>query len=218
LFEEPYRPPVSDGSGKDRKLLQAADKLLKEAGWQIKDGKRVNAKGEVLDLEFLFRGDPTTERILTGYVENLSRLGLAVSLRRVDPAQYERRVKTRDYDVILARFTLRSTPGVEMRNFWSSEAAKTNGSFNLAGISHPAVDALIVKAIEARSREELNTAMRALDRVLRAGHYWVSNWYKPEHHIAYWDKYSRPAKTPLYSTGLDSWWYDPAKAARLKHN
>jgi microcin C transport system substrate-binding protein len=218
VFEEPYRPPVSDGSGKDRKLLQAADKLLKEAGWQVKDGKRVNAKGEVLDLEFLIRDDPSLERSLTGYVENLSRLGLAVSIRRVDSAQYERRVKTRDYDIIGARYALRPTPGVEMRSLWSSEAAKIDGTPNLAGISHPAVDALISKALEAKSREEFNTAMRALDRVLRAGHYWVSNWYKAEHHIVHWDKYSRPAKQPRFAVGLDSWWYDPAKAAKLKPN
>jgi microcin C transport system substrate-binding protein len=218
VFEEPYRPPVSDGSGKDRKLLQVADKLLNEAGWKIKDGKRTNAKGEVLDLEFLIRNDPTEERILTAYVENLSKLGLAVSVRRVDPAQYERRLKTRDFDVTGARFRLLLTPGVEMRNLWSSDAATTDGTQNLAGISHPAIDALIAKAVEAKSREELQVALRALDRVLRAGHYWVSNWYKPVHHIAHWDRYSRPARTPRYDVGLDSWWYDAAKAAKLKPN
>ena len=127
VFDEPYRPPVSDGSGKDRKLLQAADKLLGEAGWKIKDGKRVNGKGEVLDLEFLIY-EPTTERVLTGYVENLTKLGLAVSVRRVDPAQYQRRVKSFDFDVVGARYSLRLTPGIEIRSYWGSEAAKTDGS------------------------------------------------------------------------------------------
>src|SRR5262249_26480494 len=95
VFGEPYRPPVSDGSGKDRKLLQEPDRLLQDAGWQSRDGKRVNAKGEELALEFLII-DPTSERILTAYVVNLKRLGLGVSIRRIDPAQYERRMKSFD--------------------------------------------------------------------------------------------------------------------------
>lgn len=218
VFEEPYRPPVSDGSGKDRKLLQAADKLLTEAGWQVKNGKRVSAKGELLELEFLII-DPTSERILTSYVENLGRLGLTVSIRRVDAAQYQRRLKTFDFDVVSTRYSLRSTPSVELRSFWSSEAAKTDGSANLAGINHPVIDALITKAIEAKSRKELEVALRALDRVLRAGHYWVPQWYKAAHHIAHWDKFSRPATKPRYDRGVvDTWWYDAAKAAKLKDN
>jgi microcin C transport system substrate-binding protein len=219
VFAEPYRPPVSDGSGKDRRLLQEADKLLKEAGWQSGNGKRSNAKGETLSLEFLITNDPTSERILTGYVENLRRLGLGVSIRRVDPAQYERRVKTFDFDVVMTRYTLRLTPGVEIINYWGSEAAKTEGARNLAGISDPAVDALIAKVIEARSREELEAATHALDRVLRAGHYWVPQWYRPVHHVAYWDKYARPAVKPRFDRGIiHSWCYDAAKAAKLKNN
>jgi microcin C transport system substrate-binding protein len=218
VFEEPYSPPVSDGSGKDRKLLQTADKLLKEAGWTIKNGARANAKGEVLDIEFLIV-DPVSERVLSNYVENLKRLGLAISIRRVDPAQYERRVKTFDFDVVTTRYSLRLTPGVELRSFWGSEVANVDGSYNLAGISNPAVDALIAKVVEAKSRAELETATRALDRVLRAGHYWVPQWYKPVHHIAYWDRYSRPAVKPRYDRGIvDTWWYDAAKAEKLKSN
>jgi microcin C transport system substrate-binding protein len=218
VFDEPYKSPVSDGSGKDRRLLLAADRLLQDAGWQIKGGKRVNAKGEPLGLEFLIV-DPISERILAGYLENLGRLGLAVSVRRVDPAQYERRVKSFDFDVVSTRYTLRLTPGVELASFWGSEAAKTEGSINLAGIADPVVDALIAKVVEARSRLELETATHALDRVLRAGHFWVPQWYKPVHHVAYWDKYSRPAVQPRYDSGIPhSWWYDPEKAARLKSN
>ena len=177
VFGEPYKSPVSDGSGQDRKLLREAGRLLGEAGWEVKDGKRVNAKGEVLELEFLI-ADPSTERILTPYVKNLQAIGISPTIRRIDPAQYERRVKSFDFDVVTTRYALRLTPGVELRSFWGSEAAKTDGSFNLAGISHPAIDALIVKVTEAKSREELKTATRALDRVLRAGHYWVPHWYQ----------------------------------------
>jgi microcin C transport system substrate-binding protein len=218
VFEEPYSPPVSDASGKDRKLLQAADKLLSEAGWQVKNGKRVNAKGEILDLEFLIV-DPVSERILTSYVENLTRLGLAVSIRRIDAAQYQRRLKTFDFDVVTTRYSLRPTPGVELRSYWGSDAASTDGSLNLAGISHPVIDALITKVIEAKSRGELEVATRALDRVLRAGHYWVPQWYKAAHHIAHWDRFSRPATKPRYDRGVvHTWWYDAPKAAMLKDN
>lgn len=218
VFDEVYRPPVSDGSGKDRKLLQAADKLLIEAGWTVKNGARVNPKGEVLDLEFLIV-DPVSERVLSNYVENLKRLGLAISIRRVDPAQYQRRVKSFDFDVVTARYSLRLTPGVELRSYWASETANMDGSLNLAGISSPAIDALIGKVVEAKSRAELEVVTRSLDRVLRAGHYWVPQWYKPIHHIAHWDRFSRPAIKPRYDRGIvDTWWYDAAKAEKLRSN
>ena len=218
VFDEVYQPPVSDGSGKDRKLLQAADRLLIEAGWTVKNGARVNPKGEVLDLEFLIV-DPVSERVLSNYVENLKRLGLDISIRRVDPAQYQRRAKSFDFDVVTARYSLRLTPGVELRSYWSSETASVDGSLNLAGISSPVIDALIGKVVEAKSRAGLEVATRALDRVLRTGHYWVPQWYKPIHHIAHWDRFSRPAIKPRYDRGIvDTWWYDVNKAERLRSN
>jgi microcin C transport system substrate-binding protein len=218
VFGEAYKPPVSDASGQDRKLLREAGRLLDEAGWRVKDGKRVDAKGEVLDFEFLIT-DPATERILTPYVKNLQAIGVQSTIRRVDPAQYERRVKSFDFDVINTRYALRLTPGVEVRTFWGSEAAKTEGSYNLAGMSHPVIDALIVKMSEAKTREDLITATRALDRVLRAGHYWVPHWYRPYHYIAYWDKFGRPSVKPRYERGIiHTWWYDAEKAAKVKSN
>jgi microcin C transport system substrate-binding protein len=218
VFEEPYTPPVSDGTGQDRRLLREAGRLLDEAGWQVKAGKRVNAGGEALELEFLIV-DPVQERVLSPYVKNLQAIGITASIRRIDPAQYQRRVKSFDFDVITTRYSLRLTPGLELRNFWGSEAAKTDGSNNLAGISHPAIDALIAKAMEAKSREELNTATRALDRVLRAGHYWVPHWFKAAHNVVHWDKFGRPAVKPRYERGiLHTWWYDAEKAAKLKPN
>ncbi len=218
VFEEAYKPPVSDGTGQDRKLLRDAGRLLGEAGWHVKDGKRVNANGEVFEIEFLI-ADPAMERILSGFVKNLQAIGVQTTIRRIDPAQYERRVKSFDFDVVNTRYVLRLTPGVEVRSFWGSEAAKTDGSLNLAGMSDPAVDALIGKITEANSREELNTATRALDRVLRAGHYWVPHWYKPAHFVAYWDKFGRPALKPRYERGITyTWWYDAERAAKLKSN
>jgi microcin C transport system substrate-binding protein len=218
VFDEPYRPLVSDGSGKDRKLLKAADRLLKEAGWTIKNGARVDAQGNVFDLEFLIV-DPTSERVLSNYVENLKRLGFAISIRRVDPAQYQRRVKVFDFDVVTARYSMRLTPGVELSIYWGSETANVDGSLNLSGIANPVVDALIGKVVEAKSRAELEVATHALDRVLRVGHYWVPQWYKPVHHIAHWDRFSRPPVKPRYDRGVvDTWWYDAAKAEKLKAN
>jgi microcin C transport system substrate-binding protein len=218
VFDEPYRPPVSDGSGKDRKRLRAADKLLNEAGWTVKNGARVNAKGEVLDLEFLIV-DPVSERVLSNYVENLKLLGVATSIRRVDAAQYQRRLKSFDFDIVTARYSLRLTPGIELRSYWGSDTANVEGSFNLAGVTNPVIDTLIGKIVQAKSRAELETATRALDRVLRVGHYWVPQWYKPIHHIAHWDRFSRPGTKPRFARGIvDTWWYDAAKAEKLKLN
>src|SRR5262249_25130762 len=116
-------------------------------------------------------------------------------------------------------FVMGLTPGIELKNSFGSEAASADGTNNLAGIKDPVVDALIEKVMVAQSRAELVTAARALDRVLRAGHYWVPHWYKAAHHIVHWNKFSRPAQKPKYDTGVDdTWWYDADKAAKLKTN
>jgi microcin C transport system substrate-binding protein len=215
VFDEPYVPPVSDGSGSDRRLLRTAAKLLEEAGWELKGNQRVNKNGEVLSIEFLVY-EPTFERVIAPYIKNLKSLGIDAYIRRVDPAQFERRVKAFDFDIITQRFSMRLTPGAELLNFFGSEAAATEGSFNRAGIKNPVVDALAQKALEAQSREELVTAIRALDRVLRAGHYWIPQWYKASHHIAYWNKFGRPETKPKYDRGIvDTWWYDAEKASKL---
>ena len=137
-------------------------------------------------------------------------------MRMVDAAQYQQRLKDFDFDMTAQRYTMRTTPGVELRSYFGSAAAQMDGSLNLAGIADPAVDALIERVIGAKSREELTTAARALDRVLRAGHYWVPHWYKASNNVAYWDKFSRPGQKPRFDRGiLDTWWYDEAKAANL---
>ena len=204
-------PPVSDGSGRDRASLQRASKLLDEAGWRIKDKKRVNDKGKPLTLEFL-TFDPTFERIVAPYVKNLELLGIDARIRRVDPAQYQQRLKDFDFDVTTRRYVMRNTPGVELRSYFGSHAADLGGSLNLAGIKDPAVDALIEKIIGAESREDMKTAAQALDRILRAGYYWVPHWYKASHSIAYWDKFGRPETKPKFDRGiLDTWWFKDAQ-------
>jgi microcin C transport system substrate-binding protein len=210
-----YLPPKSDGSGQDRNLLLQAGKLLDEAGFTIKNGVRVDAKGEPLDLEIL-TFEPVFERVTAPYVKNLKLLGINAHIRMVDAAQYQQRLKDFDFDITTQRYAMRNTPGVELRSYFGSAAANMNGSLNLAGISDPAVDALIERILAAKSREELETSARALDRALRAGHYWVPHWYKAANDIAYWDKFSRPATKPRFDRGiLDTWWYDEAKAAKL---
>jgi microcin C transport system substrate-binding protein len=216
VFDEPYTPPVTDGSGNNRDNLKKARDLLIAAGWKPgPDHMLHNAKGEPLTIEFL-EFEAMFERITVPYTDNLKRIGVDASFRLIDPAQYERRVKSFDFDVTTQRYSLRLTPGVELKSYWGSEAAKIDGSLNLPGISDPVVDALIDKAMAAKSRAELVTAMRAIDRVLRAGHYWVPQWYKASYSIAYWNKFSRPAVQPKYDAGvLDTWWFDSKKAEAL---
>jgi microcin C transport system substrate-binding protein len=217
VFAEVYVPPVTDASGIPRENLRKAQALLKEAGWAVdpRDRRLKNANGQPFEFEILLDA-AAFERIAGPYVKNLKAIGITANMRRVDPAQFELRMKTFDFDMTIERFSLRLTPGIELKNFWGSDAAKTDGSFNLAGISSPAVDALADRILKAQSRAELVTAARALDRVLRAGHYWVPHWYKAAHHLAFWNKFSWPDVKPRYDRGaLTTWWYDPAKAAKL---
>jgi microcin C transport system substrate-binding protein len=218
VFGEPYSPPVTDGSGNNRAQLREAAKLLAEAGWtQTPEGLK-NAKGEKLTIEILYF-ETSFERIIGPYAKNLRAIGVDAVMRIVDPSQYELRVKDFDFDMTTERYALRLTPGIELKAFWGSEAAKTKGSFNLAGIADPVLDQLIEKVVTAKSRAELVTATRACDRVLRAGHYWVPQWYKGAHNLAFWNKFGWPDVKPKYERGaLDTWWYDAQKDAKLKAN
>lgn len=213
--EPPYVPPVSDGTGRDRRQLRAASRLLSEAGWKIENGVRVNSQGETLQVEFLME-QPSLERIFNFYAEKLRSIGVQVNIRNIDAAQYQVRLKDFDYDLDMSRFVISITPGPEIRNFLSSESAQIKGSFNLAGIADPAVDALIDHILNAASRDELRTATHALDRVLRAKHFWVPQWYKASHNIAFWNRYSWPDTKPEYARGvIDTWWHDAEKAAEI---
>jgi microcin C transport system substrate-binding protein len=210
VFGEPYSPPVTDGSGRNRDNLRRAKELLDAAGY--------GEGGKVLDLEIL-SFESGFERIILPYIDNLKRIGVNASLRSVDPAQYERRMKAFDFDMSIERYGLRLTPGVELKSYWGSAAARMDGSFNLAGIENPVIDALTDKVVEAKSRSDVVAATRALDRVLRAGHYWVPQWYKASHSLAFWNKYSRPEVKPKYDPGvIDTWWYDSEKAGKLAKN
>ncbi len=216
VFGEPYLPPVSDGSGQDRALLRRASQLLQEAGYVIKDGKRVSPKGERFSLEFLL-DEPSFQPHHMPYIQNLKTLGIDATLRIVDPVQAQQRLKDFDFDLVIQRFGFSATPGDSLRNYFSSQAAAIKGSQNLAGIADPAIDALIDRVIAADSRAALSTACRALDRLIRAGRYWIPHWYKASHWIAYWDTFGRPPVKPRYSRGvLETWWYDPRKASKIE--
>lgn len=215
VFGEAVSPPVTDGSGKNREQLRRASKLLAEAGWtQTPQGLR-NAAGQPFSVEILI-DSPSFERIVGPYLKNLKAIGIDATMRRVDAAQYERRLKDFDFDLTTQRYALRLTPGIELKTFWGSDAAKTNGSFNLAGIADPVLDQLIDHIVTSKSRAELVTATRAADRVLRAGYYWVPQWYKGAHNLAFWNKFGWPEVKPRYERGaLDTWWYDSEKAKAL---
>lgn len=218
VFGEAYVPPVSDGSGKDRKLLRQAASLLDAAGWKLEGGVRRNAKGEVLEFEILTYSEAFL-RIIAPFRDNLRLLGITATARLVDGSQYQRRVDQYDFDMTSQRLVLRLTPGVEIKNYWGSQAAAINGTPNFAGIANPVVDAMIEKALTAKSRAELVAATRAMDRVMRANHYWVPHWYKAEHNLAFWNKFSWPKIKPKYDPGIiTTWWYDAEKAAKLQSN
>jgi microcin C transport system substrate-binding protein len=215
VFGEPYVPPVSDGTGQARTQLRKAAQLLKDAGCNVVDGKRVLPGGEPLTIEFLL-DEATFEPHHMALIKNLGTLGIDATIRLVDPVQYRARRDGFDFDLTVDRFGFSATPGDSLRSYFSSQAAGLKGSNNLAGIADPAVDALIEAIIAADTRPTLTTACRALDRVIRAGRYWIPQWYKASHWIAYWDVFGRPPAQPRYSRGIpDTWWYDAAKAAKL---
>ncbi|MDD2868004.1 extracellular solute-binding protein [Neomegalonema sp.] len=211
VFDEPaYVPPVTDGSGRNREAMLRAGQLLDAAGWKVVKGKRVNAAGEPLKIEFL-EDNPAFARITNPYLRNLGQLGIEATLRQIDSPQMQLRLKSYDYDIVTGRFVMAPTPGVEMNVFFSSESAAQDGGYNLSGLSSPAVDALVEAVAEAPTREANAEAVRALDRVLRAEHIWVPHWNKASHTLAWWDRYGRPETKPPYDRGvLSTWWARPA--------
>ncbi|MEM6487108.1 MAG: extracellular solute-binding protein [Pseudomonadota bacterium] len=210
-----YVPPTTDASGRARRAQRSAQRLLREAGYTVVDGKQVGPDGTPLEIEFLLVSEGF-QRIVQPYAQNLERVGITTSIRTVDPAQYKKRTDDYDFDITVDRKVMQLTPGSELRTYFSSKSAEVPGSQNLAGVASAAVDALIEEIERAESREDLVTAVNALDRVLRAMQIWIPNWSKASHHIAYWNIYGRPATKPPYSRGvIDLWWLDEAKHAAL---
>jgi microcin C transport system substrate-binding protein len=215
VFGEVYAPPVSDGSGQDRALLRKAAQLLADAGCKRNGTALTLPDGTPFEIEFL-DFDNALQPHTAPFIKNLKLLGIEATYRMVDAAQYKRRLDDFDYDIVTERFGLGLTPGEGMRVYFSSEAANLPGSRNVSGIANKAVDDLIEKALVAPTREELTFICRAIDRILRSGHYWVPMWNKPNHLVAYWDLFGRPERGPKYDIGVVStWWYDEEKAKQI---
>lgn len=215
VFAEEFQPPRTDGSGNNRANLKQAQALLLQAGWRIENGRLVDAQGKPFELEFMLY-EPSFQRIINPFARNLERIGITVSIRVVDISAFENRMRSFDFDIMSRRFVQPLTPGVEQRNYWTSRAAETVGSFNFSGVRDPAVDDLVEHIVSARSRDELRAATRALDRVLMWGWYVIPHWYSGTVKLGYWDRFSRPAVKPAYDVGLvDTWWIDTAKDKAL---
>ncbi len=216
VFTTAYTNPVNGSPENVRANLREATRLLKEAGYEIRNQKLVNAKtGEPMNIEILTE-DPNVERFILFYKPSLERLGISVTVRTVDDPQYENRLRSWDYDIIIASWPESLSPGNEQRDFWSSQAADTAGSRNYIGIKNPAIDALIERVIFAKDRAELVAATRALDRVLLWNHYVVPQFTTDKSRTARWDRFGRPDPLPKYAAAAfpTVWWWDAEKAAR----
>jgi microcin C transport system substrate-binding protein len=217
VFTTEYKNPVNGNPENVRNNLREATRLLREAGWEIRNQKLVNAKtGEPMTVEILNSTTSAFERLMLFYKPSLERLGMTVSVRNVDDAQYENRERKWDYDIVVGSWAESLSPGNEQREFWGSKAADEVGSRNLIGVKNPAVDKLIERVIFAKDRGELVAATRALDRVLLWNQYVVPHWTYGFLRTARWDRFSHPDELPKYGQGAFPiiWWRDPAKAAK----
>jgi microcin C transport system substrate-binding protein len=217
VFTTAYSNPVGGSPEAVRDNLREALRLLKEAGYEVRDRKLVDTKsGTQFSIELLSQ-DPNFERVMLFYKPSLERLGIAVSVRTIDPTQYENRLREWDFDIVVGSWPESLSPGNEQREFWGSQAAGVAGSRNIVGIKNPAIDKLIDRVIFAKDRDDLVAATKALDRVLLWNHYVVPQWNYSKVRTARWDRFGRPAELPKYGlSGFPAiWWYDADKAARI---
>lgn len=214
VFTSIYQPPVSQGNGFDRNNLLKAGKLLDEAGWVLKGKQRVNAKtGKPFSFELLLPAGSNNLWVMP-FQHNLARLGVTLNVRQVDNSQITNRLRSRDYDMIPTLYRAMPFPGSDLQISWSSQYI--DSTYNSPGVSNPVIDQLIEKVIARQDdKAALLTLGRALDRVLTWNYYMIPMWYMASDRFAYWDKFSRPAVRPVYDLGLDNWWYDINKAAKL---
>jgi microcin C transport system substrate-binding protein len=215
VFGEPYTPPISDGSGSDRALLKQANEMLLAAGCRRDGGVLKLPSGNPFTIEFLDSSASLQPHTMP-FQQNLKKLGISAVSRIVDSSQYKSRTEAFDFDVMSFRLSGTLTPGQSLRELFSSSSATVNGSRNMAGIVDPAVDALVEAVASANTRAALNAAGRALDRVLRAGHYWVPMWYLDSFWAASWNVFSRPERQPKFGVGAPgTWWWDEEKAKKI---
>ena len=205
VMDGTWTPPVTDGSGRDRKVLREAFNLLSGAGYRREGAQLVNANGEQLAFEILTRNQGE-EKLAIAWKRTLELLGISVSLRTVDDSQYQQRLQAFEYDVIMGYYSASLSPGVEQTGRWGSSSRDVPGSFNYAGVADPAVDAMIDAMLNAKSQEDFDASVRALDRVLISGHFLVPLYHLNENWVASWSHLAHPEVTPLYGNQLVTWW------------
>ncbi len=205
VFGPPYAPAATDGSGRPRANLKHAAALLDSAGWTIQDGQRKNATGQTFRLEITIRR-PSNEKIALAYARNLKRIGIQAPVRLVESAQFQGMIDTYDFDMVFGFWGVTLSPGNEQQNYWGAQTANQPGSRNWAGVSDPAVDAMINALGAAKTRIELVTAARALDRVLMWNHYVLPLYHDPGQRLAHWTRIARPATVPVYGLRLETLW------------
>ncbi len=214
-FEEPYIPPSTDGSGRDRAILKRAADLLAEAGWKQMGTQLVDEEGAPFEVEFLIDA-AVFERVFAPYINNLKALGIDASIRQVDPVQAQARENDFNFDIVMQAFSFGATPIDGLQQFYGSRAADTPGSRNYAGVKEPAIDAALALLPKVQTREDLQTITRVIDRVFRAGQYWCPAWTLANHRLAYWDIFGWPAEKPDYAFQPEvTWWFDKNRAAAI---
>jgi microcin C transport system substrate-binding protein len=216
VFTKAYTNPVGGNPEAVRENLREGMRLMKEAGYEVRERKLTDSKtGKPFTLELL-NADPSFERVMLFFKPSLERLGITVSVRTIDPTQYENRLRSWDFDIVVSSWGQSLSPGNEQREYWGSQAADMAGSRNIIGIKNPAVDKLIERVIFTKDREDLVAATRALDRVLLWNNYVVPQWNYPKVRTARWDRFGRPSELPKYGlSGFPQlWWFDAERAAR----
>jgi microcin C transport system substrate-binding protein len=207
--------PVTKGDGSLREQMREAVGLLKEAGYELKDGVMAKA-GQPLTFEILLVQENFV-RVAQPFVKNLERLGIKATIRLVDSAQYVNRLNSFDFDMIVQSFGQSLSPGNEQVNYWASSRADMEGSGNMAGVKDPVVDALVEQIIKAPDRTSLVSRVHALDRVLLHGWYGIPQWHMSANRIAYWNRFGHPETPQKYGLGFpDTWWMDASKDSALK--
>ena len=216
LDEEAVMASVSGLRALDRKNLRLASKLFDEAGWLVgDDGLRRNSEGEVFTLEIIERS-PAFDRVVLPYVDNLRAAGIDAKYERIDSAQFTDRKRNYDFDMLTTQHPMSLEPSSGLKQYFGSESSDVS-VFNSAGVSNPAIDALIEHVISAENKAELKTSVKALDRALRSLRFWVPQWFNNTYRVAYWDMYEHPDEIPPFDLGyLDFWWYNSDKAEFLK--
>ena len=215
IFSEPFKLPITSGTGNLRKQFREAKMLLEMSGWKIVNNKLYNKKiNKILEFEILLR-QPSLERVLLPFTKNLERLGINAKIRTIDTSQYIQRTNIYDYDMIVTTYGQSFSPGNEQRNYWGSSVANKPGSRNYAGIKNPVIDDLIEKIIYAPNRQHLVASTKALDRVLLWNYFIIPQFYSPNTRLAYWNKFGQPKIKPKFGVDVSSWWHDKSKSAHI---